>query len=101
MNFIKSNEDRAALIMILNDGTAVDSAFYNGIKNHVLSRLPTLAAGTPRTLKQICEPNFWHLLSNGERRTAGIAISHMAANNEVPLTVVQQKHEYPKKYARI
>lgn len=92
--------DAGRIYLVLNDCTCVDPAFYKRMLEHVRERVPTLAAGSTRSLRQICDPTFWALLNNGERRVAGRCVSHMVVKGEVDLATVQQRHEYPKKYCR-
>ena len=87
--------------LMLKDSTVVSKDFYVEIKRHVLGRLTTLPAGMSRELRQICGPDFWGTLSNGDRRTAGICVSNMVAQHEVPLIHMPQKQQYPKKYCQL
>jgi len=96
-----NSTNQTTTFLVLHGGTPpINKDFYVRIKRHVLDRLPTLRSGVPSELKQICSPEFWGTLTEGEHRTAGICVANMVAHSEIPLITAPHKHEYPKKYRR-
>lgn len=85
--------------LILCKGQSVDKNFYKKIEEHVAGRLH-LIANRPKSLKEICSPEFWSGLSNGEKRLAGTCVAAMVDRGVLPMHRFVHAHEYPKKYSR-
>jgi hypothetical protein len=95
------NQNEAYAYIILHDGYdmySVPAKFYTAIRLQVEEVIPALKHDEVYTLEMLCGEVFWDTLTNGKRRMAGRCMTHMVANNLLPLRSVKGRHEYPKLY---
>lgn len=76
----------------------VMQTLYDSVRKRVENALPAMEQNERYTLEMLCGQDFWELLSDGERRTAGRCMSDMVERKLLPLRVAETKHEYPKYY---
>ena len=76
----------------------VPTAFYESVRSEVEESLPGMEPDQRYTLAMLCSQEFWHQLSDGDRRKAGICMSDLVAKSLLPLCVAETRHEYPKYY---
>lgn len=84
--------------VILYGGRTVPQAFFDGVQQQVEEVLPAMDPKARYTSKMLCGMEFWALLNNGERRTAGRCLAHMVAQELLPLVFAESKSKHPKWY---
>lgn len=84
--------------VLLYDGYSVPKILFDQVQQQVEGVIPMLERDERYTLEMLCEPNYWTMLDDGERRKAGRCMSHMVYMEILPLEVAESKHEYPKRY---
>lgn len=70
------------------------------IHKQVTERADSIPLGIDVTLEQICGPEFWDPLSDGDQRYAGKCMTSLTKAYEVPFRIVSAKFEYPVRYQR-
>ena len=71
--------------VLLRDGSLVSANFYYELHWYVTEQIMNMPIDHSMTLRQICGEEYWRMLSDGERRLAGICVSTMVENGDLPL----------------
>ena len=59
--------------------------FYRNIRQHVEKMIIGLEQGATKTLKKICDKEFWKELEKGQRIAAGSYVALLVAAEQLPL----------------
>lgn len=90
--------DSKGSMVNLSNGVPVREGLYTAVFNKVIHRHRFLKEAIAYTTEEICGASFWHLLSSGERKIAGICMHELVKLHRIPFIVAETDHEYPKKY---
>jgi hypothetical protein len=59
--------------------------FSDDVCEHIKERIPELPKNKAHTVEQMFDKGVWNIFSDGERRSAGQAVSLLVKNNALPL----------------
>jgi hypothetical protein len=94
MQYITPVQEQVQLLA----GYSVAAEGFNELRRQVERRLPDLHRDRVYTAEELVGKDYWAELCRGDQRMAGRCIAYMVARRLLPLTFVDGKHEYPKKY---
>lgn len=64
----------------------ISTAFMKILRDQIIENL-SVAQSVPKTAKEMCGPEFWMSIPNGEKLTAGGAIARMVRDGLLPLKI--------------
>ena len=96
-----SNDNDTNIFIVFEDGFSAPRAFFESVEERVLEIIPALLRGHGYTLEDLCGPDFWGSLSDGQRRLAGRCMAFMVKKGMLPLEFSGHICASPKQYAGI
>jgi hypothetical protein len=84
-NEFTANLDQDEMIVLAGGWAGVPKSYLQELRRHALERIAVLPAGEIVTVEWLLEVRFWRELSANDRRVAGLCISRLVADKELPL----------------
>ena len=77
--------DQDETIVLAGGRVGVPVSYFQDLRRHALERIAILPAGEIVTVEWLLDVRFWRELSANDRRVAGLCISRLVADKELPL----------------
>lgn len=87
-------------ILLLDNESHIPKDLADHIWEHLERKIQDLQPGIKKTLKQICENDFWCQLSRVETRMAGKYVAYLVARKQLPLSFVGKTTSNSQIYIR-
>lgn len=80
------------------NGRSLPKELLDAVKASVMDIVPALMPQCQYTAKQLCGPELWSRLSDGQKRLAGVCLGYLVSEEKVPLEATTPQHIYHRRY---